>query len=146
MRAMSWMTAIASAILSIPMVLWALGLSVTLMTMVHLFAFFLVTRLLFLTASIAQRTTDVMWVGGFAGAIGALTSQLLIHAPSMGASLAVAFGAYGTVGAALYRVDLFSWWWPFTLTLWSAVFYAGLGAAMYRLLSWRRRYLPWAKG
>ncbi len=139
MRALTWVTIISSVILSLPMTLWALGISFSLMTAIHVFAFVLTARLFFLASSIARSRHDMIWVGGFAGLIGSLVSQLWIHVPLARASLSAAFDPYGPLGSALYRLDIFSPWWPFVVVLWSGLFYATLSWSMHRLLQWRRR-------
>lgn len=139
MRALTWVTIISSVILSLPMTLWALGISFSLMTAVHVFAFVLTARLFFLAASIVESHYDMVWVGGFAGLIGSLVSQLWIHMPVAAVSLAAALGPYGPLGSAMYRLDVFAPWWPLVIVLWSGLFYAGLGWLMHHLLQWRRR-------
>ncbi|PSR33937.1 MAG: hypothetical protein C7B46_07405 [Sulfobacillus benefaciens] len=138
MRVVTWVTIMSSVILSLPMTLWTLGISFTLMTAIHVFAFILTARLFFLASSVISSRHDMIWVGGFSGIIGSLVSQLWIHMPLATVSLAAAFSPYGPLGTAMYRLDVFSPWWPFVVVVWSGVFYAGLSWFMHHLLQWRR--------
>lgn len=141
MRVLSWMTGVTGLVLSIPILLWVMGVSISTLAMLHFCAFLVAARLLFLAASIAHHDTDVLWMGGIAGVIGALSSQIFLHWPGYSASLATAFGAYGSLGAAVFRLDIFTWWWPFFMALWSGMVYAVLGVLMFHLAVWRREHL-----
>lgn len=133
MGVLTWLTLIGSVLSSLPMLLWLVGVQAWVMPMLHLFAAVLCLRLLYLTARIAARRADVMWVGGFFGTSGSLVSQLFLHLPRATANLAAAYAPYGHLGADMYRLAALSLWWPFALTLWSGVAYAVLGALMFRL-------------
>ena len=141
MRVLSWMTGITSLVLSLPILLWGVGLSAATLAMLHFCAFLMASRILFLAASVTPRDTDILWMGGIAGVIGALCSQILLHWPGYSASLATAFGAYGSLGAAVFRLDVFTWWWPFFITFWSGAVYAVVGILMFHLAGWRRQHL-----
>lgn len=141
MRILSWMTGMTSLVLSLPILLWGLGLSSSTVAMLHFCAFLIASRILFLAATVTPRNTDLIWMGGVAGVIGALSSQIVLHWPGATANLAMAFGAYGKFGAAMFRLDVFTWWWPYFITLWSGAIYAGVGLLMFHLAQWRHDHL-----
>lgn len=138
MRVLSVITSMASLTLSLPMLLWSVGLSASALAMLHFCAFLMTIRLLFLAATITTRDRDILWIGGIAGVIGALTSQIVLHWPGTSTNLALAFGAYGSLGARIFRLDVFTWWWPFLITLWSGALYALVGILVFHLARWRR--------
>lgn len=128
MQAVSWFTVIGSILLSSPMMLWLAGVPPAAMAVLHVAAVALTVRLLLITAIVSGSRRDTTLVGGVAGAVGALVSQILLHTPTGHASLAVAFAGYGWFGAAMYRWDALNRWWPWVVVL--------LGTGGYGLLGW----------
>lgn len=129
MRQWTWLTLLAAVLLTGPTALWAAGVNAAVLGVVTLSSYVLTARLLMVAASGARQSQDVVLVGGFAGLIGGLSSELIMQVPHLSASLAVAFSSYGELGAQLYRLDVLTVWWPLV----HAIGLGLLGALMGRI-------------
>lgn len=135
MRPLSLLTLIGGAILSLPTIFWAMGIDPSLIAVLHAAAAVLCARLLYVVARHPGSSWgDAAWVGGYAGIIGATMTQLLLHM-GWSAPLNVAFGNYGALGAAMFRLDMLSAWWPYVMILWGGAVYGLLGVG---LAAWAR--------
>lgn len=143
MRPFTGLTLIGSLLLGAPDALWLARIPLNLMWLIHLLAFSLTVRLLFLCASIAKTPHDVVWVGFFAGAISGLISQLIIHTPEASTRIAASLADYSSMGLAIYQIDEGSVWWPFVLIIANIILYAGIGYLLYRFV--RARHRRWLR-
>lgn len=143
MRPFTTLTAIASMLLATPSFFWLTGLSPGMLFFLHLVAFSLVARLLYLCAQAAVNAADVIWVGVYAGAIGGLVNQLILHTALAGTRLAATFTIYGSLAPILWRLDEGSLWWPLGMALGDAVLYGLVALGMHRWTVTRRQH--WAQ-
>lgn len=139
MRPFTGFTTIASILLAMPNFLWLTGLPPQLLGLLHLAVFGLLVRLLFLCATIADNASDVVWVGTYAGAIGGLVNQLILHSPQASTRIAGALDPYGILASGIWRLDETTLWWPFALALADAIFYGAVAYALFRLAQTRRQ-------
>ncbi|MBX5466006.1 MAG: hypothetical protein K6U14_00735 [Firmicutes bacterium] len=135
MRPWGTLTGIASFLLVAPNLLWLAGLSPTWLPWLHLVSLGLVVRLLFLAAQAARDAGEVVWLGGWAGMIGGLVNQLILHLPApemaVARNLALWEGA-GRIGSWVMAWDLHSLWWPFCYAVLLAFVFAAIAWGCYR--------------
>lgn len=137
---MAWLTVIAATIIAGPMGLWLAGIGPTVMLVVNVSALILTVRLFSIAAGFAGSRRNLFTLGLFSGLLGSLLGELLLHIGGT-ADLATAFAAYASLGSTLYRLDVFSRWWPFLFVAVSALFYAGLAMLVNHLVQYRRQLL-----
>lgn len=122
-----------SWIAALPMILWSRGLSPNLMLPLHISTGILTGGFLIYVSRLSETRREALWAGGFMGSISTLISQIILHLPTSKASLAVAFTAYGPLGARMYALDALTRWWPFVLTVIMTILYLLETEIIYRL-------------
>ncbi len=137
---MAWFTLVAAAIIAAPMGLWLAGVGPAVMLVANASALILTLRLFAVAAGLSRSRIHLMWLGLFAGLLGGLTDELLLHVRGA-TDLATAFSAYASLGAEMYRLDILNPWWPFAFVALNGLFYAGIALLIGHLVQYRRRIL-----